>query len=79
MIIDKIVLANNAYVVLVGYRLFDEKAAVYDNLIRQWQFKSGLLAAVSPYSVTDVVTVSSKMVDGVSVFTSELRENSYCY
>lgn len=79
LIIDRLVLANEAYVVIVGCRLYDEKAAIYKNLIRQWQFKSGVPSAISPHSVTNIATISSKIVDGVHVFTSETRPSSYFY
>lgn len=79
MLVNKLLLVNNIHIVVVGHILYSEKRNIYCGLIKQWQFLSSMPRAISPYSIATTVTVSRKIVAGVTLYTSEIRPSKYTY
>ena len=77
--VEHILKINSVYIIYAGntlYHLLDSRA---EDLIKTWQFKANIFHIASPLEVSGMVTVSRKLVNGVSQYTSELREEKYFY
>ena len=77
--ITHILVVNGSYVVLVGHILYELKRTLLEKAIKVYQFQSCLYKAFSPYSISSLATVSSKLVAGVREYTAEFRGSAYCY
>lgn len=77
--IQHIILVNSVYVALAGHEFFDMKTMTAGGKIKTWQFKSGIITIGSPLGILTKATVSSKLVRGVRMYTSELRSSKYAY
>ena len=79
LVIEHILLINNAYLAISGHKLYEEIGRVADDHIRRYQFKSSPVTAVSPYSIKRLITTSSRKICGVKQYTAEIIPSSYCY
>ena len=77
--ITHILVVNGSYVVLVGHILYELKRTLLEKAIKVYQFQSCLYKAFSPYNISSLATVSSKLVAGVREYTADVRGSADCY